>query len=1254
MKNVFLFIVFVPCIVLAQTVSENYIKSITYKVATSNSISNPSNIQANQSIKYFDGLGRTIQNIDVKQSASDLNVISIYKYDAFGRQSKKYLSYSTLYSNQASGFDFETNAESNIINYPPYSGQTPFGEYIYENSPLNRVKSIAAQGNDWALINNHTQKIDYHLNSSIDNVKIYEAYSNWNISNLVYDVSLTKIGNSFYNPNVLYKNIIKNENWTISDGKNNTTEKYIDKDGHLVLERKYSDYIDQNGVVSYQVPHDTYYVFDQFSNLVYVIPPLVTNVLLQLDGLCYQYKYDLKNRNVEKKLPSKDWEFFIYDKLDRIAATGPSLSPFEDIIAPNNLGWIITKYDAFNRIVYTGWKQDNPFNSSSRNSFQANYNLQNSVVNENKLSTTNTMNGISFRYSNLAIPTSNYHILCVYYYDDYDTNLTFNPSLNLNSNIEGEPIYYNNTIKPKGLITESWIRVLENSNQYNAEKKYILYDNKSRPLSVFSNNYLNGYTQIDNKYDYAKTLYTITKHKRTNSDTEIYIKDDYTYTNQNRILSHIQQVGNAISLPSPQLIAKNTYDELGQLIVKDVGGTDITNFNGLQRINYEYNIRGWLTNINDINDLNNGTDPSDLFAYKINYNTVENETNYTGKKQYNGNISETYWKSKSDNVLRKYGYKYDNLNRLTNAIYQKPNTSIPVTNSYNESLGYDKNGNILFLKRNGELDDSSIFITIDNLSYYYKPNSNQVTKITDESISPEGFLDDSTDGTLNTDTTNDYDYSNGNLIYDENKGILNNGNQAIFYNHLNLPTKLIFPLKGTIQYKYNAIGKKIKKTIIDNTSFLPITTTTDYLDGFQYENSILKFFSHDEGYVSNTIVNGNFNFKYVFNYVDHLGNIRLSYTKNTATSPLKILEENHYYPFGLKHNNYNIDSNYFIANNPDPNCTICPINDPISIKPAVKLPFKFKFNSKEFQNEFYFNAYDYGSRLYDPAIGRWSVIDSKSELSIDVSPYSYAYNSPLFFIDIDGEIPTPYEAALMAANVYNHNTKLAGGWSESPRYASNRDLKNGLMSSMYERRKADGTIEYAYVFAGSVKMNDWMNNLEQVLGLSSQYQDAVDAAKEISKYCKMDYKAGSELTFIGHSLGGGLAMLASLVTGRSAIAFNPAWLSFGTKVRNIFELVKLEKGNSRRTFVHEGDPLTKLQDRIGIILGLTETGKRYVIESDFLDWDPIENHSMEESISEMEENGGYAKHVDSGSDDYEPVMRDDDDYDDVSQSPRYF
>ncbi len=277
---------------------------------------------------------------------------------------------------------------------------------------------------------------------------------------------------------------------------------------------------------------------------------------------------------------------------------------------------------------------------------------------------------------------------------------------------------------------------------------------------------------------------------------------------------------------------------------------------------------------------------------------------------------------------------------------------------------------------------------IDNLTYLYDTdNKNQLLRVFDATANPGGFKDD-TDGTdINIDINEDPDYKydlNGNMTTDSNKGIL-----EITYNHLNLPTEIVFS-NGKINYLYNAVGQKVSKKVTQGS----LITNTDYLSGFQYKNNFLQFFPHAEGYVNATQNGIGYTFHYVFNFTDHLGNIRLSYSQDPATNVLKIIEENHYYPFGLKHSGYNSDRMMYVKE-----------GSFLKIKPAPPLfvtSYDYKYNGKEYQDELGLNMYDYGARNYDPALGRWMNIDPLAENSRRWTPYNYAYNNPIYFVDPDG------------------------------------------------------------------------------------------------------------------------------------------------------------------------------------------------------------------------------------------------------------
>ncbi|WP_234859479.1 RHS repeat-associated core domain-containing protein [Aquimarina aquimarini] len=150
---------------------------------------------------------------------------------------------------------------------------------------------------------------------------------------------------------------------------------------------------------------------------------------------------------------------------------------------------------------------------------------------------------------------------------------------------------------------------------------------------------------------------------------------------------------------------------------------------------------------------------------------------------------------------------------------------------------------------------------------------------------------------------------------------------------------------------------------------------TVYTGNYVYKNGALQYFSTPEGYAT---PNGT-GYRYVYNYKDHLGNTRLSYTKNDAGTP-EIVEESNYYPFGLTHKGYN-SSVSSLGNS------------------TAQL---LKFGGKEQQDELGLNTYDFGARFYDPAVGRWFTPDALAEKYYSTSPYTYALNNPVIYIDPDG------------------------------------------------------------------------------------------------------------------------------------------------------------------------------------------------------------------------------------------------------------
>ncbi len=918
--------------------NENYIHTVTYtEEFTQSQVDGnvPNDQQKVETINYFDGLGRPKQSIGIGQSPLQNDIVTHMEYDDLGRQTKEYLSYAST-TNTGS---FHSNALSETKSYyktkyaDDFTGIAtqninPYSEKGIENSPLNRVVEQTAPGNAWEMGTNilskgysdgQSIKFEYDTNAN-NEVRSYKVSTSF--ANNTYTPTLTG-GTTYYQPAQLYKKITKDENWTIADGLSKTTEEFKNRQGQVILKRTYVS----TGAAIPEA-HDTYYVYDTYGNLTYVLPPKVNTAdgvsTVELIELCYQYKYDDKNRLVEKKIPGKEWEYIVYDKLDR-----PILTQDANLRATKD--WLFTKYDILGRVAYTGTF----YNGRSRLTMQPLFEDDTpGNMYEDQTGTTIMIDGIDLKYTNKSYPTYGIHmkIHTINYYDDYNFDRA---GTGTSVNVYGT----SSSQSTKGLATGTKVRVL-GTDDWITTVNY--YDEKGRSIYVYTkNDYLQTTDIVESKLDFTgKVLETITTHQKAGQSSIVTI-DYFEYDHAGRLLSQTQKINNQ---PTEQIV-KNTYDELGQLQTKRVGGK--THQTGLQNIDYRYNVRGWLKSINW--DTKND---NDLFNFGLRYNDSTSST-----PLFNGNISQVSWYTlNTDPGIKTYTYSYDALNRIT--------TAIDNTGNYNlNAITYDKNGNILTLQRKGQTNsNATTFGIMDNLSYTYNSHSNQLKKVLDNANDLYGFKD-----AHNANTEYTYD-DNGNMISDANKGIT-----RINYNHLNLPIKVVFNNSSTqtISYRYATDGSKLRKVTNDNG----VITRTDYAGNYIYKNTVLQFFNHAEGYIQNN----NGIFRYVYQYKDHLGNIRLSYADSNndgQVSQNEIIEEVNYYPFGLKHRGYN------------------------NVVNGTHHPYGF-LNQEE-NEELGLGWLTFRYRNYIPEIGRFFGSDPISEEFFSISNYQFAHNSPIWKIELEG------------------------------------------------------------------------------------------------------------------------------------------------------------------------------------------------------------------------------------------------------------
>ena len=861
-----------------------------------------------RTVSCYDGLGRLVREVREGFTPAGKDLVTVYTYDEAGRRERSYLPYAREAGSKDTRDSDPVEALYGYYRQPPPgvpATRFPYSRRVYDRSPLERVLAEGAPGKAWQPEQGHARR--YHTTVNLEEVP------HWTVDG--HDSCHLE---GSYPPGSLLVNEMRDEDGLLR-------REYIDRRGRTIMKERLLD----------TVAVRTFFVYDDRDLLRAVIPPMAAARGVADAGYVFRYTYDDRRRLVEKRLPGAAPEEMVYDNAGRLIL-------FRDGTLRRDSLWRYTFRDVFGRVREEGLCAT----AGSRKTLQ------------DRL---DRLTG--YRVDSSVFPGTVFRPHMFFFYDDYtfltDTALRFLPTVFAGEDPAAWPVPFDpweRTERTKGWQTGRRVLVPA-TGQWLEEAVY--YDILGRVIQRVRRNHLGGVDRYSYLYDLqGHTLKEVVQHT-TGYGEEHTITKVFERDHAGRIV----RVRYRLDTLEPFVLYEYSYNDLGLPVRKRLYGRD---GHFAREIDYRYNVRGWLTRINDPDSLGGA-----LFAEQL---LFEDPAPYDVPARYAGPVAAVVWRSEGMPGKAAYLCRYDDLGRLTGAEWRaagQGDHSVPL-------IHYDLNGNIDSIVRRGAQGPLHGEV-IDALRYRY--DGDQLLAVDDaanEGWPGEDFRDRGAHydpAAAGENARPEYGYNaHGDMVRDDNKGIL-----RIRYDINHLPREILLDRDRRIILMYDAEGTLLRTEIYDAGGHLAGVIDRDgefvYVDGepawvMTEEGRLVK--EEEGGWVPEYFLR------------DHLGNVRVVFRVDSAGRTVAV-QETHYYPFGMR-----ISGQSMYGTSPTAN--------------------RYLYNGKELVEDEGLYWYDYGARFYDPALGRWGVPDPLAEQRYGLSRYQYARNDPLNRIDPNGALDDWYKS----------------------------------------------------------------------------------------------------------------------------------------------------------------------------------------------------------------------------------------------------